>query len=117
MIRIVLLWSLLSLAGVGAASDKGMPESHSSNQAKVVVQYQDADTREFLKAVLSVLNVKFTERVEAHGVTINWHPSSQELEHEIMNRVSQYTLIKEVCKGLPTPNPADPSKKELSCTR
>ena len=117
MVRIILLWGLLSLAVVGAASDKGARDLHSFSEAQVGVQYSDAAARDFLKAVLSALNVSFYERAEADGITIYWNPSSQEQEREIRNRVSQYLFIKEVCKGLPTPNPADPSKEELSCTR
>lgn len=117
MVRTTLFLSLLSLAVVDVASATGVPKEPFLGHEGVGIHYPDAESREFLKAVLTALNVQFYEKEEAQGVTIYWHPSSKEQESEVMNRVSQYSFIRQACEGIPTPKPSDPAKTELSCTK
>jgi len=81
----------------------------------VGLRYDDANTREFLKAVLKSMDVQYFVRTEPGGATVYWRSSSHEQEQEIQSRVSQYTFVTEVCHGLPAPAPDEPAKKQLSC--
>ena len=77
--------------------------------------YPDKDSSEYLKLVLTSLNIKYTETSKPDGQYIEWASDSETQEEEIRNRVGQYHFIKIVCKDLPIPPPSQPAKKDLTC--
>ncbi len=77
--------------------------------------YPDKNSSEYLKLVLTSLNIKYTETSKPNGQHIEWASDSETQEEEIRNRVGQYHFIKTVCKDLPIPPPSQPAKKDLTC--
>lgn len=88
--------------------------AHSSNRYTGLT-YPDKDSSEYLKLVLTSLNIKYTETSKPDGQYIQWASDSETQEEEIINRVGQYHFIKTVCKNLPLPPPSQPAKKGVSC--
>jgi len=79
------------------------------------VKYDDPVREEYLKKVLTAMNLDYAVEAKDDGIWIMWFSDSDEQWDEITNRVSQYFFIKEICKGLPLPAPDQPAKVELEC--
>ena len=88
--------------------------AHSSDRYTGLT-YPDKDSSEYLKQVLTSLDIKYTETSKPNGQHIEWASDSEPQEEEIRNRVGQYHFIKTICKDLPLPSPAQPAKKGVSC--
>ena len=91
-------------------------ESTNTNPERFTgLTYPDKESTEFLKAVLTSMNIKYTETTKQNGQYIQWASDNEVQEIEIQNRVGQYDFIRKVCNNLPLPLPSAPSRKELSC--
>ena len=77
--------------------------------------YPDKDSSDYLKLVLTSLNIQYTEEAKPNGQYIQWASDSESQEKEIRDRVGQYHFIKTICKDLPIPPPSQPAKDGLSC--
>jgi hypothetical protein len=82
---------------------------------KACIKEADTESEEYLKKVLSAMDLAFAVKNTENGTWIIWESESKEQEQEVMNRVSQYFFLKDVCKELPLPSPDQPAKPELSC--
>ena len=75
----------------------------------------DAKEREFLKAVLQSMNLRYTVEATAGGEMVQWPSNDPALEQEIQNRVSQFWFISTQCPRMPLPSPSQPARERLSC--
>ena len=92
--------------------------AHSNNDAPnqyTGIIYPDDVSTSFLKAVLTSMQIPFTQTSTPKGKYIKWASKGEAHRKEIENRVSQYIFIKEVCKNLPLPKPEEPAREKLSC--
>lgn len=77
--------------------------------------YPDDDSTNFLKAVLDSMKLTYSEKSTNNGQYIEWKSDDESQVLEIQNRVSQYTFIKELCKGRELPLPSRPALSKLTC--
>jgi hypothetical protein len=98
----------LSLAGPSAAQPKvGSYTSKPSPQ----------DTA-FKKAVLESMGIQYTSRMLPNGFEeVEWPFSDMAQVQEINLRVMQYNFIRRECPGMALPEPSQPARASLSCSR
>lgn len=105
----MLLFFLLPLSSAASGSDKLIPERF------VGITYPDEDSSTFLKAVLSSMDLTFTEKSTQNGQYIEWQSDNESQEKEIQERVSQYYFIKNHCKNMKLPLPSMAARAEITC--
>ena len=105
----MLLFTLLPLSAYSTEKMKSAPKRF------VGVTYPDEGSSTFLKAVLSSMNLTFTEKTTPNGQYIEWQSDNESQELEIQERVSQYYFIKNHCKNMELPSPSKLALAEISC--
>ena len=115
LVGVLALFATLAMTE-SVASDAGASvHCERAGQQLIGLRYGESDTQDFLKAILTSMNIQHFERTDSEGITVFWCSSSSTEEREIRNRVSQYTFIKEVCRDLPLPASSESAKEQLSC--
>jgi hypothetical protein len=105
----VLASLVLLVPGVVTGDDGRKPER------VVGLKYKEPKDTEFLKAVLTSMNVQYTVTDTPDGELVEWASTDPAQELEIQNRVSQFWFISTQCPGMPPPAPSQPARARLSC--
>ena len=108
-LKLIILISTLFISTLCMSASENLPNR------LVAFTYPDSQSSDFLKAVLTSLNLPFTVKDTQNGQYIEWPTDNDEQVTEIQRRVSQYNFVKDICKGLPLPSPSTPSRNKISC--
>lgn len=82
---------------------------------RVCISEHDPESEEYLKKVLSAMNLAYSVKTKEGRNVIIWKSESKKQEEGVLARVSQYFFVRDICKELPLPTPNQPAKAELSC--
>ena len=109
------------VVAVGVLASLLLPIGCSSGGAQrkadrvVGLTYQDPKETQFLKAVLTSMNLQYTATRIPQGELVEWASTDLAQEQEIQNRVSQFWFISTQCHGMQPPAPTQPARPGVSC--
>lgn len=112
---IALLLAFATLLASGGCSRSSEEQLSTSASRLVALKYSDPKQTEFLKTVLTSMNLTYTVETTPEGDRVQWASTDLAQEQEIQNRVSQYWFIATQCKGMQLPPPDKPAVSDLSC--
>jgi len=87
----------------------------SVESVRVGITYPDAPSTEYLRRVLEALDIEYIVKEKGSGSLVEWISSDEDQKLEILNRVSQYFFLKDICKQTELPKPEQPTRAGLSC--
>lgn len=90
-------------------------ELQQKTSTSVSTKYEEAETTEYLKSVLTAMGIPYTVESKPDGQWVRWSPSNEAQEQEVQNRVSQHVFRSQHCGKEAVTSPSAPAESGVSC--